>query len=104
MGVLQFFIGLVPTIYDWVWPQGWDYFWLVVIGICGMMAHLGLTKAIAIAEAATILPMDYLRLPITFLIGYVFYAETLDIWVGVGASVIFLANYLHLKHEARNNV
>ena len=99
MSVIQFFIGIIPAINSWVWPRGLDWFWVVIIGICGMLAHLGLTKALSLADTATVLPLDYLRLPATVLIGLVFYGETTDIWVLVGASMIFAANYFHIRSE-----
>jgi drug/metabolite transporter (DMT)-like permease len=101
MSVIQFFIGIIPAINSWVWPGGIDWFWIVIIGICGMLAHLGLTKALSLADTATVLPLDYLRLPATVLIGLVFYGETTDIWVLVGASMIFAANYFHIRSETK---
>lgn len=101
MSVIQFFVGIIPSMNDWVWPGGIDWFWVVVIGICGMLAHLGLIKALSLADTATILPLDYLRLPATVAIGLAFYGETTDIWVLVGASMIFAANYFHIRSETR---
>ncbi len=102
MSILQFLIGLGPSLYYWVWPVGVDYFWIFVIGVCGLSAHLGLTKALSLADTATILPLDYLRLPATILIGYLFYQEAIDNLVVLGASIIFAANYFHLRQESRN--
>ncbi|MFT5218616.1 MAG: drug/metabolite transporter (DMT)-like permease [Planctomycetota bacterium] len=104
MAVIQFFIGLGPTIYYWQWPVGIDYFWITVIGLSGLLAHLGLTKALSLADTATILPLDYLRLPLTLAIGYFFYQETGDWWVLLGASIIFAANYYHLSQESRRRI
>ncbi len=101
MSALQFLMGIVPTLYSWVWPAGMDYFWICEIGVCGLLAHLGLTKALSLADTAVILPLDYLRLPATFLIGYLFYQESVDSLVLLGASVIFAASYFHLRQEAR---
>ena len=103
MSILQFFIGLIPTLYYWVWPAGMDYFWIFIIGISGLLAHLGLTSALSLADTASILPLDYVRLPATFVIGYLFYAETSDLLVFVGASIIFAANYYHLRQESQRN-
>ncbi len=80
MAVIQFFIGLVPTVMDWVRPAAMDCLWIVVIGLCGRLAHLGLTKALSLADTATILPLDYLRLPATVFIGWMFYNESTDIY------------------------
>ena len=100
MAIIQFFIGIVPTAYFWVTPQGSDFGWIILIGVTGMTAHLGLTNALSCADTATILPIDFLRLPLTFLIGFIFYNESSDWYVLIGASIIFIANYYHIRSEA----
>jgi drug/metabolite transporter (DMT)-like permease len=101
MAIIQFFIGIGPTIMNWVSPSGADYFWIFLIGVAGMSAHLGLTNALKLADTATILPLDFLRLPFTFVIGTIFYNETGDIFILLGAAIIFAANYFHLREEIR---
>ncbi|MFT5506609.1 MAG: putative membrane protein [Gammaproteobacteria bacterium] len=101
MSVIQFFIGLGPTVIYWVNPVGIDYFWIWVIGLAGMLAHLGLTSALKLADTATILPLDFLRLPFTIVIGTIFYNETGDIFIPPGAGIIFAANYFHIREENR---
>ncbi len=100
MALIQLIIGIIPTLMNWTQPTGLDYFWIFVIGVCGMVAHLGLTKALSYADTATVLPLDFIRLPATLLIGSIFYAEGVDTLVIVGATIIFCANYFHIKQES----
>ena len=48
-----------------------------------------------------IVPIDFARIPLIATIGAVVYAESLDIYVIVGAAVIFAANYLNIWNERR---
>jgi S-adenosylmethionine uptake transporter len=41
--------------------------------------------------------MDFLRLPLIAVVGFVFYGEALQIWVLVGAVIVFAAAWLNLK-------
>jgi len=75
--------------------------WLVVIGCAGLMAHVCLTTALAIAPATVVTPVDFLRLPLIAVIGLMVYGERIDAWVLLGAAVIFGANYLNLWVETR---
>lgn len=75
--------------------------WLVVIALCGLTAHFCITAALAIAPATLVTPVDFLRLPIIAFVGYVLYAEPVDIYVFIGALMIFGANYLNLWSETR---
>lgn len=75
--------------------------WIVLIGFAGLTAHFCLTKALSIAPAVIVMPMDFTRLPIIAIIGSTFYAEALDIWIILGAVVIFSANYFNILAETR---
>jgi drug/metabolite transporter (DMT)-like permease len=75
--------------------------WVALMGGAGILAHLCLTKALALAPATIVTPIDFLRLPIIALVGAFFYDEPLDRWVLVGGAVIFAANWLNLRAETR---
>ncbi len=70
--------------------------WLVVIGCAGLFAHFCLTNALSLAPAATVMPIDFARLPTIAIIGALIYAEPLDPMVFLGAILIFGANYVNL--------
>ncbi|MGH1354954.1 MAG: DMT family transporter [Thalassovita sp.] len=75
--------------------------WLVLIGFSGLLGHFSLTNALSIAPATVVVPFDFARLPLIAVIGMVFYSEPLELWVAVGAIVIFGANYLNIWNETR---
>ena len=74
---------------------------LGVIGLAGLVAHFCLTKALTLAPASVVMPVDFVRLPAIALIGMLLYSEPLDSLVFLGAAVIFSANYLNILREAR---
>jgi drug/metabolite transporter (DMT)-like permease len=82
-------------------PQGSAIFWVVMIGIGGLVAHLSLTTALSLAPASVVIPIDFARLPLISIVAWLWYNETVDIWVFVGAAVIFGANYLNILTETR---
>lgn len=75
--------------------------WLVMIALGGLVAHFCLTTALSIAPAPVVLPVDFARLPLIAVIGMLAYGEVVDIWVFVGAALIFAANYTNLLTETR---
>jgi drug/metabolite transporter (DMT)-like permease len=75
--------------------------WVVAIGLGGLIGHLGLTKALSLAPAAVVTPMDFLRLPLIALVGMALYSENPDIWVLIGGAVTFGANWLNIWSESR---
>jgi len=85
----------------WVTPSLADAPWIAGVAITGLSAHYCLTRALAMADAQVVLPMEFARLPIIALIGLAAYGEPLDPWIFLGAAVIFLGIWLNLRAEAR---
>ncbi|MEO0372023.1 MAG: DMT family transporter, partial [Pseudomonadota bacterium] len=77
--------------------------WLVLIGLAGLCAHFCLTKALTLAPATVVIPVDFLRLPVIAIIGLLVYSEALDIFTILGAGIIFGANYANIWAETRKS-
>jgi drug/metabolite transporter (DMT)-like permease len=75
--------------------------WLGLIACAGLLAHFCLTTALRLAPATVVVPVDFIRLPVIAIVGMVFYNEGLDIFVLIGASVIFAGNYYNIWQETR---
>ncbi len=75
--------------------------WLVLLGVAGVLAHFCLTKALTLAPATVVVPMDFIRLPAIAVVGMLFYNEPLDIFVFIGAIVILGANWINMRTESR---
>lgn len=77
--------------------------YLVIVGLCGLSAHLCLTNALALAPAAQIVPIDFLRLPLVALLGWWLYQERIDVLLGLGALLIIAGNYLNIVVPRQQN-
>ena len=101
--LMQAGMGLIATGWDGdiAWPPLNLWPWVVLVGCAGLVAHTCLTNALMLAPATVVTPIDFLRLPAIAVVGWAFYAEALDIWVFVGAGLIFAGNYLNIWTEAR---
>ncbi|MDG2452467.1 MAG: EamA family transporter, partial [Paracoccaceae bacterium] len=63
--------------------------------------HFCLTKALGLAPATVVMPIDFARLPVIAIIGLLVYSEPLEWAVMLGAILIFLANYLNVWSAAK---
>lgn len=101
--LMQFALGLICAGFDLdiAVPSLANWPWLVVIALCGLVAHLCLTTALSIAPAAVVMPIDFARLPVISLVGIALYAEPFDPFVLIGAAVIFAANYVNILYSSR---
>ena len=101
MLVVQSAIGLVPALIVWRQPSLTVLPWILVIAVCGTYSHYCMTRALQHAEATTIVPMDFLRVPLSALAGWLVYAEAVDLWTVLVAALILAGNGLNLLASAR---
>ncbi len=103
MTAMQAVFGIVCAGYDGdiALPSLTSVPWLVLIGFAGLFAHFCLTKALTLAPATIVVPVDFLRLPVIAIIGLTVYAEALDVFTILGAAIIFGANYANIWAETR---
>jgi drug/metabolite transporter (DMT)-like permease len=99
MNAIQVPLALLPALNGWVMPVGISWFWILALGTMSISAHYCLSRALSIADASIIIPIDFLRLPLIILVGYLFYQEALDWFVLLGAGIIFIGNSLSLRKE-----
>jgi drug/metabolite transporter (DMT)-like permease len=52
------------------------------------------------ADATIVVPMDFLRVPLTALAGWLIYAERMDLLTVLGAAMILGGNLLNLRSPA----
>ena len=97
MLVIQSVIGLVPALAVWQWPSTYVWGWIIVIAFLGTYSHYCLTRAMLHADATIVVPMDFLRVPLTALAGWLIYGEQLDTFTVAGAILILSGNLLNLK-------
>jgi len=74
---------------------------IVTIGCAGLLAHFCIAKALSLAPATVVMPVDFVRLPVIAVVGMALYAEPFDWFVFLGAAVIFAGNYLNIWSETR---
>jgi len=97
MLIIQSIVGLVPALRVWVWPSAAIWPWIFVIAFSGTFAHYCMAKALSHADATVAMPMDYLRVPLSALLGYLLYAESVSGITAVGAALILAGNLFNLR-------
>jgi len=97
MLVIQSIIGLWPAWHVWQWPSAYVWFWIVPIAFCGTFSHYCMTRAMLYADATVVVPMDFLRVPLTAAIGWLVYSESIDMLTAFGTALILFGNLLNLK-------
>jgi drug/metabolite transporter (DMT)-like permease len=102
-------ILLIPTLLYGVWPENWQWPWLLMMGGLAAGAHLCLSKAYASAEVSYLLPYGFTKWFASALIGFAAFNEIPSFWTCIGAfilmgSILFLSYGETRKHKAVLNV
>jgi drug/metabolite transporter (DMT)-like permease len=101
MAVIQTPVCLLAALPGWTAPGLEDLPWIVCLGAGSFTAHYCMTRAMKLADAMVIVPVDYFRLPLIAVVGAVFYAEPFDPLVFLGAAMIFAGVWFSLAREGR---
>jgi drug/metabolite transporter (DMT)-like permease len=80
-----------------MWP------WILVIGVTALSGHYCMARALALADAIYVVPLDFLRLPLIAMVGFVFYGEPLDWIVLAGGALMFTGNLINIRAERIRN-
>ena len=101
--VMQAGMGLVAAGHDGAitWPPLIVWPWVILIGAAGLFAHLCLTRALTIAPAVLVVPLDFLRLSAFAFCVALCYGEAINPLVCAGALLIFAANFMNVWADRR---
>jgi drug/metabolite transporter (DMT)-like permease len=104
MTIIQLPLGLLPALKSWVTPSFTMWPWVFVVGITGLSGHYCLARALALADATVVVPLDFLRLPLIALVGFAFYGEMLNWFVLIGALVMLVGNFVNIRAEKLDQI
>ena len=94
-------ITFVPAVTVWQWPsfETWLYLW--GIAIVGTLAHFSWTKSYTMAEITSLESIEFIKLPIMALFGWMIFSEIPGTWTWIGGSIIFLSTIYISRREAK---
>ena len=98
--VMQFIMSVICAGFDGTIavPNTQNIHWIAIISVGGLTAHFCITTALTLAPASIVAPLEFLRLPLIAVVGYLVYAEALSIFILVGAILIVGANIANLRN------
>jgi len=100
MGIYLTPMSLVPALFVWTWPSWVQLVWLALLGLVATFAHLCFTRALRVADASAVVPIDFARLVFVALIGIFVFDQIPSVWTWVGAAIIFASGVYIVRREA----
>jgi S-adenosylmethionine uptake transporter len=99
--LFQLPVALGISLFVWVTPSWDDIPWIAAWGLAGLGAQHAMAQGLRRIDVTLATPIDFARLPLIALAGYALYDERVEVWVAVGALIIFASNYHALRAESR---
>jgi drug/metabolite transporter (DMT)-like permease len=103
MTVMQLPLALLLSMSNWTTPVPAMWPLIGIIGTTALTANYCVARAMALADATIIVPMDFLRLPVIAVIGSVFYGEQIQLPVLIGTVLILGGSVLNLYFERKRH-
>jgi drug/metabolite transporter (DMT)-like permease len=106
--VVMYFPLLVLPIFGpyalltWQMPQGWDWVYLLLIGLFTQIAQIHMTKAYQLEKAADITIFNYLGILLAAVYGYAFFGETVSCIAGLGMLIIVTSVYIAVSTSGKS--
>lgn len=94
-------VSLIPALFVWTGPDLKTLFWLVCLAGAGTIGHYCWTRASSLAEVSLLQPVEFVKLPLTALAGFMIFAEVPGITVWIGGAIIFTATAYITRREAK---
>jgi drug/metabolite transporter (DMT)-like permease len=104
VGLFNTLATAIPAWIVWQTPTAEQTLLLIVICATGLLAHVLMTLALRIGDAAALAPVDYVRLVFATIAGYLLFAEIPDIWTWLGAAIILCSTLALARSERRARV
>lgn len=93
-------ITLIASAPVWVWPAGWQWFWLVMVGLVGGLGQIFITEAFRWAPVAVVSPFQYTSLLWGVVFGFLVFGDGIDITILAGAAIIIGSGLAIVRNEA----
>jgi drug/metabolite transporter (DMT)-like permease len=100
MAVLQFPLSLIgshPSVFFHLDVR--HTFPLLGLAIAGLTSHYCLSNAFRAGDATLVVPLDFMRIPLIAVVGWLLYGEPLDLFVLLGALIIVGGVLWNLRAE-----
>ena len=75
---------------------------LLLLGVTGAAQQILLSYSFRYADASLLAPFEYLSLPLTLIVGFIFWSEMSDLISLIGAGTILACGMLLVAQEFRS--
>ncbi len=94
-------VGAISLIFAWKTPHGWDWFYLVLIGVFSQLGQIFLTNALQRERIAGVAIVNYTGLVYALSVGWIVFGESQGIMAIAGMALVVLGVLLSVLYSRR---
>ncbi len=94
-------VMLILALFVWQTPTWNELGWLFFTGLVGTLGQRAMARGFAAADASIMMPMEFSRLIVAALFGFILFAEIPSIYTAAGGMLIFGSTVYIAQREAR---
>ena len=87
------------TVFNFQWPEAWQWQRLVIVGLIAAIGHLILTNAFKYADASILAPFQYVELIVAALLGWYLFNDIPTMTTVVGTLILVASGMYIFKRE-----
>jgi len=89
----------IYLMFDWVTPEGFDWMWLLLIGLSTQFAQYYMTKSYQSEDLSKVASLNYLGIIYALGFGYVFFDESFEMMSYIGMAVVLIGVVLNVWYK-----
>jgi drug/metabolite transporter (DMT)-like permease len=93
-------MALVLALFVWRWPSPLVLGLTAMHGVFGTYGQLCVTRALSIADASLMTPIDFARLPFIAILAWLLFGERSDLFTWLGGAIIFASTVYITRRES----
>lgn len=94
--------ALPITFFDWVWPSPTDWLWLFACAVLFYYGQIFMARAYAQGTFSRVAPFDLMRLPVSILVGFLWFGEA-PAALALGGMAMIAAASIDLLLQSRKS-
>ena len=96
-------IGFVSLFFQWEWPRGWDWLYLLLVGIFSQLGQIFLTNALQRERIAGVAIINYTGLVYAITVGWIVFGEAQGIGSLLGMALVVAGVMMSVMHGRRQS-
>ncbi len=89
-------VTAVACLLFWVQPQGWEWFYLLMVGITSQVAQYFMTRSYQLAEISTVSIVNYTGIIYAIVLGYLIFGEGFNLLTYLGMALVIVGVILNI--------